>query len=160
MPTGQPPRIKWAWLRSGPEAEAHLCIILPDMRTIALCDHPFLTTIGRAPNDAKQCDECLKIWRGGKQITLEIDGRPVVVRPAVRKYTGGTLDPFMDVADQLQAHGVAFFLAVGIPGQEHLRYWSNIVNYGPAGLALFKQQMAAWIEQLEKKLNELHDNGS
>jgi len=162
------PKLSWDWLRTpsgeiGAEPQpAHLCVVLPDKRAVAICNHPFLSSVERVEEarnpeaDFPKCDECLKIWKSGDAIAITDDsGAKLVVRPKVVKYSGGTLDPFIDAAEKLQALGVGFVLIVAIPEQPKMRYWSNMMTFGKKGVAEARRQTNEMFDDLDARLDAL-----
>ena len=154
-------KIRWAWL-TGDEETAHLCVIVePSKRVVALCNHPFLTTVQAAADTLPKCEECLNIWKSGNEISITDDsGAVVVVRNKVKPYTGGSLDPFVDMADALNQLGVAYILVVAIPGQSNLRFWSNFVNFGANGIAAMKNQVPEIVKKIEDRFESLQDGSA
>ena len=147
--------MKFAWLQSN-DTERHLCVVTPQKKAVALCNHPFLTGVRSADEATPECAECAKIWNSGKEISIVDDsGKVVVVRPKISKYEGGTLDPFFDVAQLLQNMGVAYCLFIGVPNQKNLRYWTNFLNYGNTAITLARDQFPKMLDAIEAKLAEL-----
>jgi hypothetical protein len=156
------PNITWDWLRTKSDGEtpqpAHLCVVLPDKRAVAVCNHPFLTTVERVegskdPNSTfPKCEECLTIWKSGNEIAITDDSnQKIVVRPKLPEGYSGSLDPFQDVAENLGKMGVAFFLVIGIPKKPELRYWTNLPNFGAANVAEAKRQIRGMLHTVEEK---------
>ena len=48
----------------------------------------------------------------------------------------GSLDPFEDIVDRLQAMDVSFVLMVGMQGSPRTQFWTNMADYGTEGVGM------------------------
>jgi hypothetical protein len=153
--------MKLEWLEpTVVSGKAHLCATDEKGNVLPCCPHIFLTGAAPAEAETPKCEECLKIVRSGKEISVMVGpNQKVVLRPEMPAAYIGSLDPFEDAVQAFKHMGVFYCLLVGMQGDPRMRFWTNAPSFGRVALEGLRREFDNILEAVEKQIEARESGG-
>ena len=69
--------------------------------------------------------------------------------------SGQLMADVQNFAEDLQNANIAFCIVIGVPGIQHMRYWTNLSRFGRPGLEEFERQIRHMQNKVREQISRL-----